>query len=162
MSLIKCKECGEEISSKADKCPKCGNPIKKKSNSGCLFLFIVIAAILFWGLLLSDSSGYSGKPNSTSKAPASPPTTAEIRKTITTLYITNTNDFAWVNPKIYVNGIVGGYRYTWQGTVQSMEQLEIGLLNFTKRNGARLQPLQTDVKEIMVAVDGHDSSIYNF
>ena len=36
MSLIKCSECGREISDKAVSCPHCGNPISsqpKKSNS---------------------------------------------------------------------------------------------------------------------------------
>lgn len=28
MSLIKCKECGEKVSSNASSCPHCGNPIK--------------------------------------------------------------------------------------------------------------------------------------
>ena len=30
MALIKCNECGKEISDKADKCPNCGCPIKKQ------------------------------------------------------------------------------------------------------------------------------------
>ena len=36
MALIKCKECGNEISSKAETCPKCGLRLKgsPKSNSG--------------------------------------------------------------------------------------------------------------------------------
>ena len=28
MALIKCSECGKEVSSKASTCPNCGNPIK--------------------------------------------------------------------------------------------------------------------------------------
>jgi uncharacterized membrane protein YvbJ len=28
MTLIKCTECGKDISDKADSCPNCGNPIK--------------------------------------------------------------------------------------------------------------------------------------
>ena len=28
MALIKCKECGREISENANKCPNCGEPIK--------------------------------------------------------------------------------------------------------------------------------------
>ena len=31
MSLIKCPECGDEISDKAYSCPKCGCPIKQKN-----------------------------------------------------------------------------------------------------------------------------------
>lgn len=30
MALIKCSECGKEISDKADKCPNCGRPVKKQ------------------------------------------------------------------------------------------------------------------------------------
>ena len=30
MALIKCKECGKEISDKAKTCPNCGNPTKSK------------------------------------------------------------------------------------------------------------------------------------
>ena len=33
MALIKCSECGKEVSSNADACPNCGNPIKKGSAS---------------------------------------------------------------------------------------------------------------------------------
>lgn len=40
MALIRCKECGEEISKKADKCPKCGAPRKKKTS---LFTWIIAA-----------------------------------------------------------------------------------------------------------------------
>lgn len=30
MMLIKCTECGQEISEKAETCPNCGNPVEKK------------------------------------------------------------------------------------------------------------------------------------
>ena len=30
MALIKCSECGKEISDKANTCPNCGNPIEKR------------------------------------------------------------------------------------------------------------------------------------
>ncbi len=32
MALIKCPECGKEISDKASNCPNCGNPIAEKQN----------------------------------------------------------------------------------------------------------------------------------
>ena len=31
MALIKCSECGKEISDKANTCPSCGNPINSQS-----------------------------------------------------------------------------------------------------------------------------------
>lgn len=44
MALTKCKECGEEISKKAKKCPKCGSPQKRTS----LFTWFVLILILAW------------------------------------------------------------------------------------------------------------------
>jgi len=32
MALVKCKECGQEVSQKAGSCPKCGAPIEKKTS----------------------------------------------------------------------------------------------------------------------------------
>lgn len=32
MAMIKCQECGKEVSSKASSCPACGNPINAKSG----------------------------------------------------------------------------------------------------------------------------------
>lgn len=64
MALVKCKECGEEISSKADKCPKCGIKIKKTAT----FTWIVCAILLLWFIgkigSFSDSvTGTSVTPN---------------------------------------------------------------------------------------------------
>lgn len=33
MALIKCIDCGTEVSDKAEKCPKCACPISKKENN---------------------------------------------------------------------------------------------------------------------------------
>ena len=33
MALIKCPECGTEVSDKAEKCPKCAYPIKPENNN---------------------------------------------------------------------------------------------------------------------------------
>ncbi|MFH1020897.1 MAG: hypothetical protein V1782_09870 [Pseudomonadota bacterium] len=55
MALVKCKECDEEISSKATKCPKCGIEIKKTST----FTWIVCAILLFWFIGKIGSFGNS-------------------------------------------------------------------------------------------------------
>ena len=66
MSLIKCVECGEEISDKLDCCSNCGYPLKnetKKYNKnigiGIAFIFLGIFAI-GWGISLN----YAGLPSS--------------------------------------------------------------------------------------------------
>lgn len=48
MALIKCKECGNEVSSEAKKCPNCGFPLKSKKKSGCLTLIVAIILIIFF------------------------------------------------------------------------------------------------------------------
>ena len=59
MALIKCEECGREISSAATNCPYCGAPIKSKkagmSSMIYMIIFIIIGAaleiaaeVIFW------------------------------------------------------------------------------------------------------------------
>jgi hypothetical protein len=50
MALIKCKECGAEVSSKAETCPKCGAQVADKPMGcgtavGILFLGLIIIAV---------------------------------------------------------------------------------------------------------------------
>lgn len=45
VSLLNCKECGQEISSKADKCPHCG--FKQKKSKKTLIIVIIIFVILW-------------------------------------------------------------------------------------------------------------------
>ncbi len=44
MALTKCKECGEQISTKAETCPKCGAKPPKKTS---LITWIVLAFVVF-------------------------------------------------------------------------------------------------------------------
>lgn len=65
MALIKCPECGKEISSSASACPNCGHPVKASAiapaqregpfmqtlNCGCvviavLLLFVLVVALI--------------------------------------------------------------------------------------------------------------------
>ncbi len=60
MALIKCKECGKEISSQAKLCPNCGKPT---GRSGCRAssLIIVIGAVFIFAILISNLSKHSSK-----------------------------------------------------------------------------------------------------
>lgn len=58
MALIKCKECGNEVSSKAKSCPKCGISFTKKKN-GCLqYLVLIFFIILAIGVINSKNQDY--------------------------------------------------------------------------------------------------------
>lgn len=45
MAMIKCPECGDDVSSTATKCPKCGFQISKPKRS-------VFGKIVLWGFIL--------------------------------------------------------------------------------------------------------------
>lgn len=53
MALIKCKECGQKISSKAKKCPHCGVPLieKEKTNINLRIILIAIPIIVIVGVM---------------------------------------------------------------------------------------------------------------
>ena len=68
MSLKNCKECGNSVSSKAEKCPHCGNPIKQKSScfsTGCLIVIILFALAYFIGTILPNDQASSYTKNYT-------------------------------------------------------------------------------------------------
>ena len=55
MSLKKCKECGNEVSTKAKNCPKCGAPVK--TNVSCLgAIGIIILVFIVIGIIVSNQS----------------------------------------------------------------------------------------------------------
>ena len=47
MALIKCSECGREVSDKASTCPNCGNPIKSKNSFNLKKPILSIVVLLF-------------------------------------------------------------------------------------------------------------------
>jgi hypothetical protein len=58
VALKKCKECGNDVSTKAKACPQCGAPIRKEISAGigCL---VIIGFIILLGMcssLLVDSN----------------------------------------------------------------------------------------------------------
>lgn len=60
MALIKCSNCGKEISDKALKCIHCNNPITKEDveeNSGIMFnaivSFLVITLFMILGIIIA-------------------------------------------------------------------------------------------------------------
>lgn len=57
MALIKCKECGTEVSSKAKTCPKCGAKPTKKTSLITWFVLILIVYLVY-----ASSQGFESTP----------------------------------------------------------------------------------------------------
>ena len=45
MAMIKCHECGKEISDEADKCPHCGAPPKKGVSAGSIVILVLLGIL---------------------------------------------------------------------------------------------------------------------
>ena len=78
MALFKCKECGIEVSSKAETCPKCGARVAAKSRGcgtalGIIFLGIIISAFL---------SNFSSRTGIDTSSPPTNSSTASIAQTV--------------------------------------------------------------------------------
>jgi hypothetical protein len=69
MALAPCKECGQEISTTAKSCPKCGAPIKR--TSGCARI-AVIPVILFVAVLVFTAVTSDREPASAAAATPQP------------------------------------------------------------------------------------------
>lgn len=88
MALIKCKECGQEISKQAKECPKCGSPQKKGRDaiSSLARWFIIIFVILPIGFAIfsinykSDDASSNKKPKNTTGTPSGLSTVSNPKK----------------------------------------------------------------------------------
>lgn len=72
MGLINCKECGKEISDKADSCPNCGFNLKKSKGNkrqalGCLFWIFILFLGFNWvsSWEFADPEPWDQRDNST-------------------------------------------------------------------------------------------------
>ena len=76
MALIKCKECGKEISSKATSCPHCGykNPkkvieysLQKNIKTGSILCIIGSSLLIAWTLIVIFANIFDYSSNTTNQ-----------------------------------------------------------------------------------------------
>lgn len=72
MAMVKCNECKQEISDKAEKCPHCGAPLPKKSSMLKL-IFIALFGFAIIGMIMRTDSTPS-TPSPSASTPAAKPT----------------------------------------------------------------------------------------
>ena len=53
MSMIKCPECGKEISTKAKSCPNCGYPLSKKHSERQSKYYVFNVILIVFGILMA-------------------------------------------------------------------------------------------------------------
>lgn len=94
MALVKCSECGNDVSKDAAACPKCGKPVKKKGGFlkllGTGFLVFIGLTIVIGAMSSAGKhSGSSGSVNAESAAPAAETVLTVPAATLVTDYDAN-------------------------------------------------------------------------
>jgi len=73
MALKKCEECGNQVSTKAQTCPKCGAPVKKEQKKyGCGTTIIVVIIIFVVLSILNEDRPVNDPPPKQKKAVLAP------------------------------------------------------------------------------------------
>ena len=61
MALVKCRECGKEISADESSCPNCGYKNKKNNSKLIIIILSIVIVVLLFGILIlciKDESNY--------------------------------------------------------------------------------------------------------
>ncbi len=167
MPLIKCADCGRDISDQAPACPHCGRPAaaeKQVSSSaaptpetaktspaawGCLAIIVlfVIFAIL-------SGSGSDGGSNSSKSAPTSVDLSAVVRFTGLQFAITNNDSFDWQNCKLEVNPRTFSSGFTYNAaSLRAGHEYSVGALQFANGDGKRFNPIEFKPTSIAISCD---------
>jgi hypothetical protein len=70
VALVKCRECGQEVSDQAEVCPNCGIKHPKKKANGCLIivgLLVLLVIVTIVGSSSGSNSSSGGGQNSASQ-----------------------------------------------------------------------------------------------
>jgi|SRR5690554_2059475 len=76
MALVKCKECGSEVSTKAKVCPKCGAKAPKKTSLFTWFMAVIGVMVIFNMITSEPASTGSSSASSTSSSSTSETTSS--------------------------------------------------------------------------------------
>ena len=126
MSLRKCIDCGQDVSSAALACPHCGRP-NRRSSSPIELSVILVIAVLGAGVLLWRMSSHDQTPGDAAPAAMPPGTTVArpmrqgaglaatiaFNRPLLLFRVENDDPFAWTGCQLSVNaqGISSGYTH---------------------------------------------------
>lgn len=116
MALAKCKECSTEISKKAEKCPKCGAPQKRRTS-----IFTWIVGLLFVGWVVSLVTGTDYDAPQTTDAPRTTDTSTQERGP-RAIEAVNLEDFSF--------SVTGANRFLFNGTIKNDNDFPVGDIMF--------------------------------
>lgn len=118
MALISCKECGKEVSSKADSCPHCGKKLKR-DNLGCgTVIALLFFIMIIYGVIQSakdEPYKVATEPPKTEKGYEPNPETSRILGEL------SGERWKYSSSEDAMSGGV-----TWQAQIRSINQVEFG------------------------------------
>lgn len=148
MALIKCPECGRDVSSEAVSCPNCGHPIKKtdvaqinapqtcytgsstpktpNKKNGCLTAFLIVLGVLFLIYVvgsIGSSSVSSSKKSIGSTQKTYPSATSKLSSYWSKQYYVD--DFKQKTSKWYLHGEFQG---DFSNTATTSSKLDVVLI----------------------------------
>jgi hypothetical protein len=175
VSLRKCLDCGQDVSSAAAVCPHCGRPNRRSTSpielSGVLIIAVVCAGALLWRL----SSRYAGSsetapavaPETTVAQPSRPNeglgATVGYNRRLFMFRVQNGDPYPWTNCQLSLNaqGISSGY-------IREVAAIRPGLTNaallesvdFVDGDGRKFEPATQQVATLDISCEtpkGHRS-----
>jgi len=168
VSLLKCPDCGNDVSSSAASCPHCGRPNRRRAPavglSGILAIAAVCAGVLVWWL-----SSQSAPPVETAvvSAPetviAQPSRDSEglnaaigYNRKLALFRLENRDAFVWSHCRLSVNahGISSGYTHELESIDPGIAQAAlIPVAEFSGEGGRKLDPAAEAVATLDVVCE---------
>lgn len=175
MSLRKCPDCGQDVSSVAVACPHCGRPTGRSSSpielSGILIIAVVCAGVLIWRVSTRNEAPGDAARATPPETAIAQPTRARLGLAASVGYnrrlllfrVQNGDPFAWSRCQLSLNaqGISSGY--TRDVEIIRPGITEAALLesaDFVDGDGHKFDPLTQQVTTLDIACEtprGHRS-----
>ncbi|MGP8033581.1 MAG: hypothetical protein ACLPQ6_05485 [Steroidobacteraceae bacterium] len=168
MSLLKCPDCGNDVSSSAPSCPHCGRPSRKPSSrielSGILVIAAVCAGALIWRLSSRSTPPVESAPASVPGTSIAQPSreieglsaTIGYNRKLALLRVENRDTFTWSHCQLSLNahGISSGYTHELDSIAPGIAQAAlVGAADLTADDGRRFDPANEPVATLEVACD---------
>jgi hypothetical protein len=168
VSLLKCPDCGNDVSSSAPSCPHCGRPARKHSSpielSGILVIAVVCAGALIWRLSSTSTPPLESAPVSAPGTRIAQPSrdieglsaTIGYNRKLALFRVENRDAFAWSHCQLSLNahGISSGYTHELDSIAPGIAQAAlVGAADLTADDGRTFDPAKESVATLEVACD---------
>jgi hypothetical protein len=168
VSLRKCPDCGQDVSSAALACPHCGRPNRRSSSpielSGIVIIAVLCAGVLLWRLSAHDEvPGDAARvmpPGTTVAQPmragAGLAATIGYNRTLLLFRVENGDPFAWTGCQLSVNaqGISSGYTHEVETIRPGItEAALLPSADFVDGDGRHFDPAAQQVATLEIACE---------